>query len=148
MTHRCGGFADAQPGARGGDSVQMNRTFLLASALKPHAAARAAADAPDQIDLVVTSPSSVAREAAAIAVGGRWVFTIDEPLLAPRAPGESGADVLARLARALRLVTAFDAKAPLIVCDGLDVLGAGVFTLDERGAMRTADDLEQMLARS
>jgi hypothetical protein len=128
--------------------MQMNRTFLIASALKPHAAARAAADAPHPIDLLVISPSDLAREAAAIAVGGRWVFTVEEPLLAPRSPGESGADVLARLARALRLVTAFDANAPLIVCDGLDVLGAGVFALDERGVMRTADDLEQMLARA
>src|SRR4029453_13276421 len=72
----------------------MGRTFLLASALKPQTAARAAAWAASPPDVVVRSPSPLAREAAAIAVGGRWVFTIDEPLLAPCAPGESGGDVL------------------------------------------------------
>ncbi|HZR95156.1 MAG TPA: hypothetical protein VFA56_05645 [Gaiellaceae bacterium] len=123
----------------------MSRTILLASALKPQAAARAAADAPEPIDLVITSPSAVAREAAAIAVGGRWVFTVDEPLLATRAAAESGADVIARLARALRLACAFDARAPLVVCDGLDILGAGVFKIDEAGVERFADDLERLL---
>ncbi|HEX2293218.1 MAG TPA: hypothetical protein VHH55_07885 [Gaiellaceae bacterium] len=123
----------------------MDRTFLLASALKPQAAARAAAEAPEPIDLVVTSPSALAREAAAIAVGGRWVFTIDEPLLAPQSPGESGGDVLSRLAQALRTVHALDARAPLIVCDGLDILGAGAFVLDEEGVARCGNELERLL---
>ncbi len=123
----------------------MGRTFVIASALQPQRAARVAAELPVQPDLVVTSPSELARQAAAIAVGGRWVFTLDEPLLAPRAPGESGGDVLARLAQALRSVCALDAKAPLVICDGLDVLGAGVFTLDEDGVLRCADDLERLL---
>jgi hypothetical protein len=122
----------------------MERTFLLASALKPQTAARAAAQAPQQPDVIIRSPSALAREAAAIAVGGRWVFTIDEPLLAARAPGESGADVLGRLARALRGLQAVDARAPLVVCDQLDILGAGVFALDERGVMQCADDLDQL----
>jgi hypothetical protein len=89
-------------------------------------------------------PSALAPEAAAIAVGGRWVFTIDEPLLAPRAPGESGGDVLGRLARVLRGLQAVDGRAPLVVCDRLDILGAGVFALDEKGLMRCADDLDQL----
>jgi hypothetical protein len=123
----------------------MGRTFVLASALRPQEAAVATAAAPEPIDLVVTSPSALAREAAALAVGGRWVFTVDEPLLARRAAGESGADVFARLAEALRGLRAFRAHAPLVVCDGLDVLGAGVFVLDERGVVRMADGLERAL---
>jgi hypothetical protein len=123
----------------------MERLFLLVSAHKPHAAARAAAESPEPIDLVVTSPTALAREAAAIAVGGRWVFTVDEPLLAPRAPGEGGGDVIARLAQALRGLRAFEARAPLVVCDGLDILGAGVFVLDERGVERLGNDVERVL---
>jgi hypothetical protein len=123
----------------------MDRTFLLASALQPQAAARVAVELPTPIDLAVTSPSALAREAAAIVVGGRWVFTVDEPLLAQRAPEESGDDVLCRLAQALRGLPAFDAEAPLVVLDALDVLGAGVFVLNEEGVTRAADDLERLL---
>jgi hypothetical protein len=123
----------------------MSRTFVITSAVEPQTAARAAAEAPHRIDLVVVSPTPLAREAAAIAVGGRWVFTVEEPLLAPRAPQETGADVLARLARALRGLPAYKADAPLVVLDTLDVLGAGVFVLDEEGIARAADDLERLL---
>jgi broad specificity phosphatase PhoE len=123
----------------------MDRPFLLASALQAQAAARVAAELPTPIDLVVTSPSPLAREAAAIIVGGRWVFTVDEPRLAQRAPGESGDDVFRRLAQALRGLLAFDAKAPLVVLDALDVLGAGVFALDEEGVTHAADALEGLL---
>jgi osmotically-inducible protein OsmY len=124
---------------------ELARTFVLASATNPHAAARAAAEAPHPIDLVVRSPSEPARAASAIAVGGRWVFTVDEPLLAPRGPGETGGRVIARLVMALRGLPAYEARAPLVVFDGLDLLGAGVFVLDEKGVMRCADDLEQLL---
>jgi hypothetical protein len=123
----------------------MSRTFVLASAYEPEGAARAAAAAPRTPDLCVISPSAAARRTSGFAVGGRWVFTVEEPLLAPQAPGETGADVLARLARALRAVQAFDAHAPLIVCDGLDILGASTLALDEHGLMRLADDLERAL---
>jgi hypothetical protein len=145
MTQAVGGLAD--DGRRGSNDTRdgMTRTFLLASALQPQAAARAAADAPEPIDLIVTSPSALAREASAIAAGGRWVFTVDEPLLARRAPGESGGDVLARLGQALRILQAIDARAPLVVCDGLDILGASAFALDEEAVARYADTLERML---
>ena len=99
----------------------MGRTFLLASALKPQTAARAAAEAAYPPDVVVRSPSALAR-----------------------APGESGGDVLGRLARVLRGLQAVDGRAPLVVCDRLDILGAGVFALDEKGLMRCADDLDQL----
>ena len=60
-----------------------------------------------------------------------------EPLLAPKAPVESGADVLARLARALRGLAAFEANAPLAVVDALDVLWHGcVAPLQQRNAHR------------
>jgi hypothetical protein len=123
----------------------MARTYILASALHPHAAARAVADRPQRTDLVVTSPSALAREAATFAVQGRFVSTVEEPLLAPRAAAESGADVLGRIARALRGMRAFDAEAPLVVLETLEVLGAGVFLLDEEGLLRAADVLERML---
>jgi hypothetical protein len=148
LTHPFGGFADAACAADGDSRGEMRRTFIIASALEPQTAARVAAAAPKPIDLVVVSPTLLAREAAAIVVGGRWVFTVEEPLLAPRASAESGADVLARLARALRGLTAFEAAAPLVVLDALDVLGAGVFVLDEQGVARAADDLERLLAVS
>ncbi len=122
-----------------------SRTFILASALKPEAAARAVGESPQPIDLVVVSPTALAREAAGFAVGGRWVDTVEEHLLAPRAPHESGNDVVARLACVLRSLGAFKAEAPLVVCDGLDILGSGVFALDEEGAVRLADDLERLL---
>jgi hypothetical protein len=123
----------------------MKRTYLLVSALEPEAAARVTEGLPQPIDLVVTSPTERARDAAARAVGGRWVSTVDEPLLAPRALDESGGDVLCRIAQALRGLRAYEAKAPLVVLDGLDVLGASVFLLDEEGVMRCADDLERVV---
>ena len=54
----------------------MRRSFVIASALKPQTAARVAAQSPKPIDLLVVSPTPLARKAAAIAVGGRWVFTV------------------------------------------------------------------------
>ena len=53
--------------------------------------------------------------------------------------------MLARLSRALRGLAAYEASAPLVVLDALDVLGAGVFVLDEEGVARAADDLERLL---
>ena len=122
----------------------MGRSFLFVSALSPRAAADAVARAGARVDLVVRSPTDVARETAAYAVGGRRVFTVEEPLLARRVPAESSSDVAARLARALRRVAACDAHTPLVVCHELDLLGATSFTLDEVGLMRVADDLERL----
>jgi hypothetical protein len=52
--------------------------------------------------------------------------------------------VLGRFARALRGLQAVDGRAPLVVCDRLDILGAGVFAFDEKGLMRCADELDQL----
>jgi hypothetical protein len=49
-------------------------------------------------------------------------------------------------ALAMRGLAAYDARAVLVVLDGLDVLGASAFTLDEAGLMRSADDLERALS--
>jgi hypothetical protein len=100
-----------------------NRSFLLASALRAEEARRSAAELPEPIDLVVTSPTELAQQAAATAVGDRWVFTVEEPMLAPRASGESGGDVLARFAQALRVVCAYESSVSLVMCDTLDLLG-------------------------
>jgi hypothetical protein len=123
----------------------IDRRFLLASARAAESAARTAAESPEPIDLVVTSPTALARQAVTVAVGGRWVFTVEEPLLAPRVPGESGGDVIARVAQALRGVRAYDSSATLVICDSLDILGASVFVLDEDGLARAADRLEALL---
>lgn len=121
-----------------------NRRFLLASALRPEEAMRSAAELPEPIDLVVTSPTERAREAAASAVGDRWVFTLEEPLLAPRVSGESAGDVLARFAQALRSVRACKSSVSLVMCDTLDLLGGSLFVLDEMGLMHIADALDQL----
>lgn len=123
----------------------IDRSFLLASARAAESAARVAADAPEPIDLVVTSPTALAQHAVPVVVGDRWVFTVEEPLLAPRVPGETGDDVIARLVQALRGVRAYDASAPLVICDSLDILGASVFVLDEQGLERVAELLEALL---
>jgi hypothetical protein len=126
----------------------MARAFLFTSALRRDAAAAAVAASPTPIDIVVTSPTDVAREAGAFAVGAQWVPMVEEPLFASRADAESGADVLARLARGMRGLAALEAAAPLVVLESLDVLGAGIFTLDEDGLLRCADDLERLLPLS
>jgi hypothetical protein len=121
-----------------------DRRFLLASALRPEEARRTAAELAAPIDLVVTSPTELAQQAAAEAVGNRWVFTLKEPLLAPRVSGESGGDVLARFAQALRGVRACESSVSLVMCDTLDLLGGSTFVLDEKGLMHVADALDQL----
>jgi hypothetical protein len=123
----------------------IDRRFLLTSARAAELAARTAAEVPERIDLVVTSPTALARQAVPVAVGDRWVFTVEEPLLGPRVRGETGGDVIARVAQALRGVPAYDSSAPLVICDSLDILGASVFVLDEDGVARAADGLEALL---
>jgi hypothetical protein len=146
FTQRLGGGSDARSRPHRHDR-DMARSFLFVSSFDPEAARRAVLASPLEVDLAVIGPSGAARETAGYAVGGRWVFTVEEPLLAARAFAESGSDVLARLAQAMRGLVAYDARAPLVVLDGLDVLGASAFTLDEAGLMRSADDLERALAQ-
>jgi hypothetical protein len=126
-------------------SSDMARSFIFVSALAPEAAARAVAAAPQPPDLIVTGPSRLARETAARAVDGHWVFTVEEPLLAARRPDESGDDVLLRVTQGLRDLLVYDAGVMLIVVDGLDILGASEFVLDETAVMRLADQLDRAL---
>jgi len=121
----------------------MAQSFVFVSSFDREAARRAVLGSPREIDLVVISPSDVARRTASYAVGGRWVFTVAEPLLASWVPAESGADVLARLAQAMRGLAAYDARATLVVVDGVELLGASAFTLGGAALMRSADDLER-----
>jgi broad specificity phosphatase PhoE len=123
----------------------MSRSVLFVSSFAPEAARQAVLNSGLDVDLAVISPSVQARETAGFALGGRWVFTLDEPLLASRASAESGEDVLSRLAQGLRSIDARDAKALLVVVDGLDILGAAAFSLDEAGVIGAAEDLERLL---
>ena len=93
----------------------------------------------------MTSPSPAARETAACALSGRWTFTVEEPLLAARVPGETSDDVVARYAQALRGLRAYETRSALVVCDDLRPLGEDVLVLDDDGLARTADDLERKL---
>jgi hypothetical protein len=45
----------------------------------------------------------------------------------------------------LRDLLVYDAGVTLIVVDGLDILGAAGFVLDEAAVMRLADDLDRAL---
>ncbi len=123
----------------------MARSVLFVSSFSPEAARQAVLNSGFDVDLAVISPSARARETAGFAVGGRWVFMLEEPLLAPHAFAESGADVLSRLAQALRAIDARDAQSLLVVVDGLDILGAAAFLLDEAGLIQAAEDVERLL---
>jgi hypothetical protein len=125
----------------------MTRSYLFVSSSKPQIARRAVLASLSDPDLAVVSPSDSAYETAGYAVGGRWIATREEPLLAERAYAESGADVLARFARVLRGLIAHEARSLLVVIDGLDVLGATAFRLAEDGLLRWASDLEHGLAQ-
>jgi len=126
-------------------AVTVERSFLFVSSADPEAARRAVDASPIDIDLAVISPSTRARATAVYAARGRWVFTVDEPLLVKSSPAESGADVLARFAEALRGLDAYDSRALLVV---LDLLGSGAFALDEAGLTSCAESLGRALAAS
>ena len=123
----------------------MPRSYLFVSSAKPRDARRAVVASLSEPDLAVVSPSDDAYETAGYAVGGRWIATREEPLLAERSFTESRAEVLGRLARVLRGLAAYEARSLLVVVDGLDVLGATAFRLAEDGVLRWASDLERTL---
>jgi hypothetical protein len=123
----------------------MPRSYLFVSSSRPQDARRAVIASLSEPDLAVVSPSDGAYETAGYAVGGRWIATREEPLLAERSITESGADVLVRFARVLRGLAAYEARSLLVVVDGLDVLGATAFKLAEDGILRWASDLERSL---
>jgi hypothetical protein len=122
----------------------VSRTFIFAPSNEPDRAAKAIAEAGVSPDLVLVAPSPAAGELAAAAVGGRYVLTIEEPLLAA-VPGGSGEEALDRLAQAMRVVQAYDARAPVVLWDRVEIFGTSCFTLEEAGLDRLADDLERAL---
>jgi hypothetical protein len=120
-------------------------SYLFVSSREPAAAAEAVAEWADgPPDVCVTSPSSRARETAAFACRGHYVDTITEPLLAGRGPAESGADVAARYAEALRTIYALNTRAALVVFD--DPLAEGKpFVLDAGALLERAESIERRL---
>jgi hypothetical protein len=120
-------------------------SYLFVSSFDPQAAERAVSMAPASPDLCVISPSTAARETALFAMSGRWIFKVEEPLLAARVPGESRVDVIARYAQALRGIRAYDTRSALVVCDEFRTLGRRPVGMDGNELMRAADDLESAL---
>jgi hypothetical protein len=123
----------------------VSRMFIFAPAGNPPEAAKRIEEsggAPP--DLVIVAPSPEAHAQAAEAVGGRYVPTVEEPLLADVVDG-SGDDALTQLAQALRAVRAYSAQRPLVLWGRVDILGASSFVLDEEGLERLSEDLERAL---
>lgn len=119
------------------------RSYLVVSAREPLAAAAAAAawrDGPP--DLCITSPSDDARNTAAFVAAGRYVRTMNEPLLARRGSTESWDGFRDRFAMGLRIVSVYDTRAALVVCDELPDRQPTPFVLDGKSILRFATLLE------
>jgi hypothetical protein len=122
------------------------RSYLLVSAGDPPGAAAAVsvwAEGPP--DLCVTSPSPRAHDAAVVACAGRFVWMIDEPLLASRQSLESADDFAARYAEALRVVLALDTRAALVVCDEVPVRWRTPLFVDDESLLRRVELTEREL---
>ncbi len=128
-----------------GPAVEPGRTYLIVASSEPEAAAEAVRTAPAPPDLCVTSPSAAAHATAAIAAGGHYLRTIDEPLLARRADGESAADLSARYAQALRVLHALASQRMLVVVDDLPLPPDPALELDDAELLRYAAQIEHDL---
>ena len=115
------------------------RSYLFVSAREPLAAAVAVrsweAGPPD---LCVTSPSGEAEDTAAFASAGHSVTILDEPMLARRQQMESWDDFGARFARGLLIVSAYETRAALVVCDELPDRWSVPFVLDDDSILERA----------
>ena len=119
------------------------RRYLVVSANEPLVAEAAVREWSDGLpDLCVTSPSAEARETAGLAAEGHFVTMFVEPLLARRRPTESPDDFRTRFAMGLRIVSAYDTRAALVVCDELPDRWPTPFVLDGEGILRRAALLE------
>jgi hypothetical protein len=119
------------------------RSYLVVSAQEPLAAAvavRSWLDGPP--DLCITSPSHEAHDTAAFVSDGHAITTFDEPLLARRKPAETWDDFRARFAEGLRVVSAYDTRAALVVCDEVPDRWTTPLTLDGDGIVALAGSLE------
>jgi hypothetical protein len=119
------------------------RHYLIVTAREPLAAAVAVRSWPDgPPDLCVTSPSSEARDTAIFAADGHSVTAFDEPLLARREPWESWDDFRARFAEGLRVVSTYDTRAALVVCDEVPDRWTTPLLLDGDSILELAGSLE------
>jgi hypothetical protein len=129
--------------ADGAHTFDAPRSYLFVSAREPLAAAVALwswADGPP--DLCITSPSPEAQDTAAFATAGHRVTIFDEPLLARRGTGESWDDFKDRFAEGLRIVSAYDSSAALVVCDEVPDRWPMPFVLDDESILERAEILE------
>ena len=119
------------------------RSYLVITAREPLAAAVAVRSWPEgPPDLCVTSPSPEAQDTAAFASGNHPVTTFDEPLLARRHPGESWDDFRSRFAEGLRVVSTYDTRAALVVCDEVPDHWTTPLLLDGDSILELAGSLE------
>jgi hypothetical protein len=119
------------------------RSYLFVTSREPLAAAvavRAWADGPP--DLCVTSPSPEANDTAAFAADGHPVTTFDEPLLERRRHTEGWSDFRTRFAEGLRVVSTYDTRAALVVCDEVPDRWETPLELDGASIVELAESLE------
>jgi len=129
--------------ARRSPSFDAPRSYLFVAAREPLAAAAAVWSWPEgPPDLCITSPSPEAQDTAAFASAGHFATILHEPALARRRPMESWDDFKARFAEALLIVSAYDTRAALVVCDQLPDDWPTPFILDGESILRRADLLE------
>jgi hypothetical protein len=119
------------------------RSYLIVTSREPLAAAVAVRSwAAGPPDLCITSPSPVARDTAAFATDGGAITLFDEPLIAQRRPAEAWDDFRARCAEALRVVSSYDTRAALVVCDEVPDRWITPLLLDEQTILELAESLE------
>ena len=119
------------------------RSYLVVTAREPLVAAvavRSWRDGPP--DLCVTSPSREAEDTAVFASDGRPVTIFHEPLLARRRPAEEWDDFRTRFAEGLRIVSAYDTRAALVVCDEVPDCWTSPLLLDGDSILELAGSLE------
>jgi hypothetical protein len=119
------------------------RNYLIVSADRPLPSAAAIRRCPTPPDLCVKSPSAEAALTASLAFDGRYVHTIDEPLLAGRRPGESAGDFQWRSADALRALYALDTHLACVIFDALPNVRADWLLLDEASLLYLAEHIER-----
>ena len=120
-----------------------SRSYLVVTTREPLAAAVALGSWPaGPADLCLTSPSVDAQDTASFATAGRSVPIFDERLLARRQPGEDWDDFRARFAEGLRVVSAYDTRAALVVCDEFPDRWTTPLVLDGDSILRLAGSLE------
>ncbi len=119
------------------------RSYLVVTSREPLAAAVAVRAWPDgPPDLCVTSPTPEANDTAAFASDGHPVTTFDEPLLERRRRTEDWNDFRTRFAEGLRVVSAYDTRAALVVCDEIPDRWETPLVLDGDSILELAVSLE------